>query len=87
MAVPNGPVRTSQQLSELVDGQTCIFDDPGHCECIDRILTRKVNASDPIAHCYVASLPDDSESYLLEGCYGSLMIDARNPRHPLHFCR
>ncbi len=66
-----------QQLSELLDREPRVPDDPAHGEGVHRVVARNGEDSDAVSHHDVLSFPGDAETRLLEGADRIEVIDPR----------
>lgn len=62
--------RRLQQLSKLVDAQTCVPNDATHREGIDGIAARDGDDSNTVRHDDVLALADNAEAGFLQSLHG-----------------
>src|SRR5436190_16946285 len=72
---------TLQQITKLLNRQTCILHDPAHGEGFDGIVPRDGDLAITITHDDVLALPDDHKPSLLQGANRVQVTDAGKFRH------
>lgn len=70
-----------QQLTELLNGQSGVLDNPAQRESLDRIVPRNRDLTGAIAHHDVLALANDREPCLFRSAYRVQVIDSRNLWH------
>ena len=71
----------AQQLFELSDCKTCIFNNSTHRDRVHRIVSRNRDEMRAVAHYNVLALAHNSKAGLFERLDRSEMINAGNLRH------
>jgi len=73
----------SEEVTELLDGETSVLDNSAHRECVDGIVARNGDDTRPVSHDDVLGTPHNSKACLFQSAHGLLVVDPRNSWHCL----